>query len=82
MNRTISGLRVLGQSRDLPGILDNHLVTSLLVSSKSIDQGHIREAVKACEDRGISIFMTGLELHPLTQPCDVLGQDTLSTRPA
>jgi len=81
-NRTIGGLPVLGKSLDVPKILDDHLVTSILVSSKAIGQTRMKEVVQACKARGVSILMTGLELHPLEQECESLAQPNLSTLPA
>lgn len=80
--RTIGGLPVLGQSQDVPKILDDHLVTSILVSSKAIGQNRMKEVVQACKSRGVSILLTGLELHPLEQECESLAQPNLSTLPA
>ena len=82
MERTIGGLPVLGKSQDVPKILDDHLVTSILVSSKAIGQNRMKEVVQACKSRGVSILMTGLELHPLEQECESLAQPNLSTPPA
>jgi UDP-GlcNAc:undecaprenyl-phosphate GlcNAc-1-phosphate transferase len=82
LNRTISGLPVLGQSHDLPAILDNQLIMSILISSKSIEQDHMKEVVQACRERGVNILMTGLELHPLAQAFTPLDQQTLSAPPA
>ena len=69
-NRTIGGIPVLGKSQDVPSILDDHLVTSILVSSKAIGQNRMKEVVQACKERGVSILVTGLELHPLEQDCN------------
>jgi hypothetical protein len=42
----------------------------------------MKEVVQACKSRGVSILMTGLELHPLEQECESLAQPNLSTLPA
>jgi UDP-GlcNAc:undecaprenyl-phosphate/decaprenyl-phosphate GlcNAc-1-phosphate transferase len=82
LHRTISGLPVLGNSHNLSAILDNHLITTVLISAKSIQADHMKEVVAAGRDRGVSIFMTGLELHPIAQGIHSLNQATFSTRPA
>ena len=82
LKRTIGGLPVLGNSHNLPAILDNHLVTSILISSKSIKQDHMKEVVQACRERGVNLFVTGMELHPLAQEFEPLHQQTFSTPPA
>jgi len=82
LNRTIGGLPVLGNSHNLPAILDNHLVTSILISSKSIRQDHMKQVVQACRERGVNMFVTGMELHPLAQEFQPSHQQTLSTPPA
>jgi len=82
LHRTIGGLPVLGSSKNVSTILDNHLVTTILISSKSIQSGHMKVVVEAGKDRGVNMFMTGLELHPISQSIDSLNQATFSTRPA
>jgi UDP-GlcNAc:undecaprenyl-phosphate GlcNAc-1-phosphate transferase len=64
-NRTVGGVSVLGTSRDLPAILDDRLVSSVLVSSKSIGKDRLQEVVQACQERGVMILVTGLEFRPL-----------------
>jgi len=80
--RTIGGIPVLGKSQDVPAILDEHLVSSMLVSSKTIKEDRMKVVAEACKDRGVLILMTGLELHPLEQEYASLTQPTLTTRPA
>jgi UDP-GlcNAc:undecaprenyl-phosphate GlcNAc-1-phosphate transferase len=82
LHRTISGLPILGNSHNLSAILDNHLVTTVLISSKAIQADHMKEVVEAGKDRGVNIFMTGLELHPISQAIDSLNPATYSTPPA
>ena len=82
LHRTIGGLPVLGSSKNVSTILDNHLVTTILISSKSIQSGHMKVVVEAGKDRGVNMFMTGLELHPISQSIASLNQATFSTRPA
>ena len=82
LHRTIGGLPVLGNSHNLSAILDNHLVTTILISSKSITDNHMRDAVQAGKERGVNVFVTGMELHPIDQNNDSLNQATVSTRPA
>jgi UDP-GlcNAc:undecaprenyl-phosphate GlcNAc-1-phosphate transferase len=82
LHRTIGGLPVLGSSHNVSAILDNHLVTAILISSKSIQAGHMKIVVEAGKDRGVNVFLTGLELHPIPQGIDSLNQATFSTRPA
>jgi UDP-GlcNAc:undecaprenyl-phosphate GlcNAc-1-phosphate transferase len=81
-NRTISGVPVLGKSQDVPAILDEHLVTSMLISSKAIEENRMKGVVQACKDRGIIILVTGLELNPFVQEYESLVQPTLASRPA
>ncbi len=82
-NRTIGGLPVLGKSQDVPAILDDHLVTSILISSKAIEaESDERGGPGLQGSRGVSILVTGLELHPLEQECESLAQPNLSTLPA
>ena len=82
LNRTISGIPVLGSSKDLPVLLDNRLVTSFLVSSKSIQGDRMKDVAKACKERGVNILLTSLELQPLPQELESLDQPAFSTRPA
>jgi FlaA1/EpsC-like NDP-sugar epimerase len=82
LNRTISGIPVLGSSKDLPVLLDDHLVTSFLVSSKSIQQDRMKDVAKACKERGVNVLLTSMELQPLPQELESLDQPTYSTRPA
>jgi UDP-GlcNAc:undecaprenyl-phosphate GlcNAc-1-phosphate transferase len=81
-NRTIGGLPILGTSHDIPAILDNHLVTSILISSKSIKENQVKTVVQAGKERGVNLFSTGMELHPIFQSTEPLHQPTVSTRPA
>jgi FlaA1/EpsC-like NDP-sugar epimerase len=80
-NRTVSGISVLGTSQDVPAILDSHLVTRVLVSSKTIEGNRLREVIQACKQRGVIILMTGLEFHPLEEDKSFVEQ-TVSSRPA
>ena len=81
-NRTICGVPVLGRGQDVPVILDDRLVTSILISSKTIDDDCIKTVIKACKDRGVIILATGFKLDPLMQDNELLVAPTLSSRPA
>jgi len=80
--RTMGGLPILGTGHDLPSILDNHLVTSILISSKSIKESRMSDVVQACKQRGVNVFLTTMELHPVSQNVESLNQAAVSTRPA
>ena len=80
--RTIGGLPILGTGHDLPSILDNHLVTSILISSKSIKDNRMSDVVQAGKQRGVNVFLTTMELHPVSQNAESLNQAAVSTRPA
>ncbi|HKT35030.1 MAG TPA: hypothetical protein VJR03_09375, partial [Nitrospira sp.] len=62
--------------------LDNHLVTSILISSKSIQANHMKVVVQAGRERGVNLFATGMELHPIPQNSEPVDQTAVSTRPA
>lgn len=81
-NRTVSGISVLGTSQDVPAILDSHLVTRVLVSSKTIEGNRLREVIQACKQHGVIILMTGLEFHPLEEEDKSFVEQTVSSRPA
>ena len=80
-NRTISGVPVLGKAQDVPAILDHHLITSVLISSKAIEEDRMKAVVQACKERGVIILVTGFELQPLMHDDDPLIAPTLSSRP-
>lgn len=81
-NRTISGVPVLGKGQDVPAILDDHLITSMLISSKAIEEDRMKAVVQTCKERGVIILVTGFELHPLMQDCEPLVTPTLSSQQA
>ena len=81
-NRTICGVPVLGKGQDIPAILDDHLIASMLISSKAIDEDRMRAVVQACKERGVMILVTGLELRPLMQDHEPLVAPTLTSLPA
>jgi UDP-GlcNAc:undecaprenyl-phosphate GlcNAc-1-phosphate transferase len=81
-NRTICGVPVLGKGQDIPAILDDHLIASMLISSKAIDEDRMRAVVQACKERGVIILVTGLELRPLMQDHEPLVAPTLTSLPA
>jgi FlaA1/EpsC-like NDP-sugar epimerase len=81
-NRTICGVPVLGKGQDIPAILDDHLIASMLISSKAIDDDRMRAVVQACKERGVMILVTGLELRPLMQDHEPLVAPTLTSLPA
>jgi UDP-GlcNAc:undecaprenyl-phosphate GlcNAc-1-phosphate transferase len=81
-NRTVSGISVLGTSQDVPAILDSHLVTRMLVSSKTIEGERLREVIQACKERGVIILVTGLEFHPVEEERESFVEQTVSSRPA
>lgn len=66
-NRTIGGVPVLGRSPDLPAILDDRLVTNVLISSKMIEAERLKSVIEACKDRGVIVLATGLEFRALEQ---------------
>jgi len=80
-NRTINGVPVLGKGQDVPAILDHHLIASLLISSKAIEEDRMKTVVQACKERGVVILVTGFELHPLLHDDEPLIAPTLSARP-
>ena len=81
-NRTVGGISVLGTSQDVPAILDSHLVTRVLISSKTIEGDRLREVIQACKERGVIILVTGLEFHPLEEEDESFVEQTVSSRPA
>ena len=81
-NRTISGVPVLGKSQDVPAILDAHLVTSVLISSKAIEENRLKEVVQACKERGVIILVTGLEMSPLMKGSESSVEPILSSSAA
>jgi UDP-GlcNAc:undecaprenyl-phosphate GlcNAc-1-phosphate transferase len=80
-NRTISGVPVLGKGQDVPAILDDHLITSMLISSKAIEENRLKAVVQACKERGVVILVTGFELHPLMHDDEPLIAPTLLSPP-
>jgi UDP-GlcNAc:undecaprenyl-phosphate GlcNAc-1-phosphate transferase len=82
LHRTIGGIPVLGDSHNVSAILDNHLVTSILISSKSIKDNRMRDVVQAGKQRGVNVFLTAMELHPVSQNAESMNQATVSPRPA
>ena len=81
-NCTVGGISVLGTSQDVPAILDSHLVTRVLVSSKTIEGDRFREVIQACKERGVIILVTGLEFHPVVVVEEPFVEQTVSSRPA
>src|SRR5262249_2352399 len=73
-NRTISGVSVLGTSQEVPTILDNHLVTTVLISSKAIEEDRLREVSQACKVRGISILQTSFHFTPFEENSGSIGK--------
>lgn len=78
-NRTICGVPVLGRGQDVPAILDDRLVASILISSKAIEKDRMKAVINACKDRGVIILVTGFKLHPLMQDHEPLVAPTLSS---
>ena len=79
-NRTVGGVSVLGTSRDVPAILDDRLVTSVLVSSKTIERDRLKEVIQACKERGIIILVTGFEFHPVDEECESFVEQPVASR--
>jgi len=78
-NRTISGVSVLGTSQELPTILDNHLVTTVLISSKAIEGDRLREVSQACKVRGINILQTSFHFTPFAENSGSIGKADASS---
>jgi UDP-GlcNAc:undecaprenyl-phosphate/decaprenyl-phosphate GlcNAc-1-phosphate transferase len=81
-DRTVGGVSVLGTSQDVPAILDDRLVTSVLVSSKTIKGDRLKEVVQACKERGIIILVTGLEFHPVEEESESFTEETVFSQGA
>ncbi|WP_455377762.1 hypothetical protein [Petrachloros mirabilis] len=78
VNRTIGGVPVLGRSPDVPAILDDKLVTSVLISSNTTEAERLRGVIQACQDRGVTVLVTNLEFRHLEQD----HQSTTELEPA
>jgi UDP-GlcNAc:undecaprenyl-phosphate GlcNAc-1-phosphate transferase len=80
-NRSVSGVSVLGTNQDVPGILDNHLVTSVLISSKTIEGDRLREVIQACKERGVTILQAEFRFRPLDTDGEPLTEQTVLAGP-
>lgn len=81
-NRAVNGIPVLGSSLDLPAILDHQMVSTLVISSTTIEETRLREVVQACKERGITILQAGFQFHPFQPEFESFTERTASPHPA
>ncbi len=80
--RTVSEVPVLGTSRDIPAILDEQLVSTLIVSSQTIEPGRLSEVIQACNARGVTMLQAGFQIHPLGSDAELCAEQAVSPDPA
>jgi len=84
-SRTINGVSVLGSSQDLASILNTQPVTTLIVSSNKINGETLKNAMRVCKDRGISVVRAEFQFQPLGTAHDLesnSGQEAYAKRAA
>lgn len=73
-HRTVNRVPVLGTSLDLPLILTDRQVTTVVVSSYKIHGDRLREVFDTCKTRGITVLRAHLELKPVEENGDNFGK--------
>ncbi len=78
-HRTVGGMPVMGSSGDVPAILDKQLISTLLISTRTIDEGRLKDVALACTERGVALLQAGFELHPFAPDGDVVAEQSSSS---
>jgi len=73
-HRTVGGVPVLGSCQDVPDILDNQLISTLLISSKTIDEKRLAEVALACTQRGVSMLQASFELQSFEPDVELFSE--------